>query len=638
MNSPWVGLFGLAAIFGLGISRWIVYDQRDQLVFLEGNIQDASAYLAEIKTYPTSKEKYYVYDIEAMQVIGDSSYQHVQGSIRLYLRRTDTLKYRPQAGDLIAVRGKPFRIPSPKNPHEFDYAAYMADQNIFFQQFVAPDQIQLIRPKERISLLHEVYRIRQYFESMIKLHIEDKNDQAIALALLIGNKDYLNNDIKQSYAAAGAMHVLAVSGLHVGIIYLLIQWFFKPIKSRIATAYVAPIISILCLWLYALITGFSPSILRAVTMFSVMIFGQSLDRKPNIYNSITFSAFALLITDPNFLFSVGFQLSYLAVLGIVYLYKKFYHLYYFDYWLSDKIWSLMCVSVAAQIATFPISIYYFHQFPTYFLFSNLVVIPAAFLIMALGVSLFVLGQWAVFDFVGIALEFTIRVLNGFVNWIYDMPWSLVDWLYLSELQTILIYASILWIILFFHANKFQYLIVLSITTILISLDGAWKIFAQAKQDRTIIYHLRGSHLMDRITGLSARLTTLSPIKNLVLAKYQVEPNRLSNGLARINDYHLIEKDSYAIGNFGFLRIYSQSRVFHLFGPIQASEILIRLKTEYLIISNNAPISIEQLEDFFEFDHLILDSSNDFQMIRKLSNSAKEKAIDIQIVSEKYVTI
>ena len=637
LKSKASGTITLLLFFLIGLSRWQLHDQKSSLPAIEQAINTTKAYSAEILSPPSEKEKYLIYNIKTIQLIGDSVKQNLAFEIKLYLKRNKSL-IKPKVGDILAIKGKPFRIPEPKNPHEFDYASYMGGQNIFYQHFIQPEGFQILRSNTGSIVIRAIYDIREKFETIIKNQISDSESRSIALALLIGQKDELSQDIKNSYAAAGAMHVLAVSGLHVGIIYLIIMGFFRPITKRPEENVFASFICIVCLWLYALITGFSPSILRAVTMFSVMIFGRCLGRRSNVYNSIALSAFILLFYNPNFLFTVGFQLSYLAVLGIVSIYQPLYNKLHFDSKALDWIWSITCISISAQIATFPISIYYFHQFPTYFLISNLIVIPAAFIVMLLGIGTILLNSIGYADLLGCGLEYLILSLNWVVEWIYRMPKSTIAWLYLTPGQTWLIYLAIILLMIFHARHNFKYLIRAFAVLFAAVFIGLWNLLEHSAQDRYIIYNVRGIHALDVISGNQAKLTTMKSIKDLELIKYQIDPNRISTYLPEINDYEVMDKRRFNIGEFGFLRVINNKKVFYLYAPIKPQNILLRIETDYLIISHNASNSINELQDFFIFQELIVDSSNDYRTVNALKKHATKQNVKISIVSEGAVEL
>src|SRR5690606_7061175 len=289
-----------------------------------------------------------------------------------------------EPGEVMWVQGNPSAIPPPYNPHEFDYRRFLANQQIFHSHFVGA-KLTKVGMVNHQPINNLVLLLRAFVLEKIDGHITTPHSNQIAKALLLGQNKNLEKEVSEAYITAGTMHVLAVSGLHVGIIYGFFFLFIKPyqLPGRKRALYLSLIIIII--WIYALITGMSPSVLRAATMFSLMALAQMKSRSPSIYNSLALSALILLVFDPFILYSVGFQLSYMAVLGIVLLQPKIVGWWEPDNRIFRYLWEITTVGIAAQLATFPISVHYFHVFPTYFIISNLVAIPGAFLVMACGI-------------------------------------------------------------------------------------------------------------------------------------------------------------------------------------------------------------------------------------------------------------
>ncbi|NQY68024.1 MAG: ComEC/Rec2 family competence protein, partial [Flavobacteriales bacterium] len=260
--------------------------------------------------------------------------------------------------------------------------------------------------------------------------------------------------------------------LHVGIIYLILTKLLQFMLGRTNRYYVYGIILLVTLWFYAAITGFSASICRATTMFSLVIIGDNLNRQVNIYNSILASAFILLLTDPFWIFDVGFQLSYIAVLGIVTFQPSI------EKWLSFKntvlkyMWSISAVSIAAQISTFPLSVFYFHQFPIYFLLSNLIVIPIVGVVLIL--CLFFLSTYYI-PLIGITISNVLLVLvkglNQYVAWVNVIPGATIENISITINQCILMYAMLICFYIYFVTRRSDCLII-GLVTLLFALGSA----------------------------------------------------------------------------------------------------------------------------------------------------------------------
>jgi competence protein ComEC len=341
----------------------------------------------------------------------------LQGEIVVY-HQADSL-LRP--GQVVLLSGSPIPIAPAANPGQFDYRAFMLMQGVSNTHF-AGKNIGILGEVQSQPILDFFSSVRRAMLGQIENHISEPSSAQIAKALLLGYKKQMDPEISQAYSATGAMHILAVSGLHVGIIYGFFFLFVKPyrLKSRARVAYLSLII--LMIWSYACITGLSPSVLRAATMFTFVAFAQMQSRSPSIFNPIALSAMILLLFDPFLLFAVGFQLSYLALLGILLIQPLLVRIWLPPYRWLEYCWQISTVGIAAQIATFPVSAYYFHQFPSYFILSNLVAIPAAFLIMAVGIPFLLLSSVPIVSSVLAWLtDWLIRVMNFLIFWMESLP-------------------------------------------------------------------------------------------------------------------------------------------------------------------------------------------------------------------------
>ena len=293
--------------------------------------------------------------------------------------------------------------------------------------------------------------LRSYFiafahkqAAKIKRHF--KEDQAgVLAALVLGQKNELNPKIKADYAAVGAMHVLAVSGMHVGIVAYFVHFLLGfLLKEKIEQRILKAMLSILCIWLFALLSGASPSVLRAATMFSIFLLGRQLYRQANIWNVIAASAFIILFFNPLSLFSLGFQFSYLALASIVYFQPILYRQIVWKNRGLDYAWQLTALGIAAQLGTAPLSIYYFHQFPTYFSLSGLVVVPLATIVLVLGI-LFLLTYPIPFlsAIINSILALLLEAMNKSMEYIAALPASVLSELQISDWTLLLLYLLII---------------------------------------------------------------------------------------------------------------------------------------------------------------------------------------------------
>lgn len=426
----------LALLFiGFGVaSCWNVnkYDPSfSQLNWYTGVVTDHSP----IKN---NRQKYIV-DIDGGT--SEQGYMPINERIVLVLKDADHVA--PVApGTRIAFSEKPIEIAPPANPGEFDYQRFMDLKGIRYQLYCR-------RPVSISPLNEHTFRtrlliFRTRLLERLKAQIQSDNEFGVIAALTLGEKDFLTEEIKTGYATTGAMHVLAVSGLHVGIIYLILNFLLKPLSRNPRFRILKTLLALTLLWTYAFITGLPASVFRATTMFSFIVVGEGLKRKPNTYNSVITSAMVLLLFNPNILFEVGFQLSYLAVLSIIYFQPRLAELYKPKNKAINWAWQLFTVSIAAQLGTSPIGIYYFNQFPTYFWISNFLVIPMAGFILYTTFAYFLLSFFAPLStWIAFVLKKMVWALNAGIYYIENLPGSLVEGLYLGSIDVLLYYVLIL---------------------------------------------------------------------------------------------------------------------------------------------------------------------------------------------------
>ncbi|HEX6227563.1 MAG TPA: ComEC/Rec2 family competence protein, partial [Chryseolinea sp.] len=377
------GIIGLFAVFVSGYLQVLKKKEilrEDHIVHVQSDIEFSKVVLS---ANPVEKASTWKVAAEVQSVRTAEGWRGATGTVLLYLSKEDFPAYR--YGDVLLIKGRPKRVPGPANPEEFDYQRFLSFKNIYHQQFLKKGDAINVAFEPKRWLEHYALASRQWADETLKNNISGEREKALASGLVLGVTDGLDNELLNAYKATGAMHVLSVSGLHVGILYGLVLFLLAPLKKMKSGPWVIACLSIVILWAYAFITGLSPSVLRAVTMFSFVALSIPAGRRTNIYNTLCASAFCILWYDPFLIMSVGFQLSYLAVLGIVYLQPMLYNLWEPTHRLWDELWKGTCVSIAAQVATTSLGLFYFYQFPNYFLLSNLFVIPGSFVVLILGI-------------------------------------------------------------------------------------------------------------------------------------------------------------------------------------------------------------------------------------------------------------
>lgn len=448
----------------------------------------ADLYEARLSDYPEVGKNSVRLDLTLLKTIDSSP--KICKPVRMYgyvalNAEADTLL----PGDIIVFRGHLMQPKEALNPGQFDYANYLRNQGIAASTFVY--DIHALRPQEKPFNLRLFFKeIQNYGVEVFSSYDIPRRELGVASALILGKRSLIDPNLQQDYIGAGVVHVLSVSGLHVGIIYLVIllilNRIFKDSKRRVLKFFIIALLLVF----YAGITGFSSPVLRATIMFIFVAAGRVRQHRSPVYNALAASAIFLILFDPSVIREVGFQLSYCAVLGIVTFYKPIYERLIFKSVVADKIWSLIVISIAAQLATFPLSIYYFGQFPNYFLLTNLIVIPLASVALYSGLVLIGIS-WipVVSNLVASILSWSLWSLNTFVEWISDLPLAVSDNLHFSLIVMLLLYGGIVLSanIAYYPSRRNLYLVLATF----ISLICIWNLRTIQLVDKNQIVILKG---------------------------------------------------------------------------------------------------------------------------------------------------
>lgn len=339
--------------------------------------------------------------------------------------------------DVIQVATTLFPIENKNNPGDFDLQLFWKSKGIKEMCFFQEDDFQFLDKVPNNSFYDIIADLNILFISILATYL-DGEELAIGTALILGDKSLLDSEIRNAFTSTGAMHALAVSGLHVGIMLPIFLGFFKLFGKYIKRKQ-AVIIVVGILWIYALMTGFSPSVIRAVFMFSVLALAQIIGRNYNPINTLFFTAFVLLILQPLYLFDIGFQLSYIAMLGIFTFNKQVSN------WVQTKnkiikfFWEGTAVGLSAQFMTVPLSLYYFHQFPNYFALANLGIMLFSGVILGGGIALFAFSFVPIINsIIGFGLFLSLYLMYQFLVWIEQLPGAVAYGFSFSFLTTIIL--------------------------------------------------------------------------------------------------------------------------------------------------------------------------------------------------------
>jgi len=615
------GLLVSSFLFLFGYHFAQQYDQSQRDNYFNNFTENKSAIIGTVLNKVKTAKSYRV-DLRIEAVEGSD--EKVVGKLLTYIAQSERSEYLAY-GDQIRFSNYIQPIEGPKNPDAFDLKSYYFTQNFHHQTYLKDAQWQLIAREQGNPIIAFATRARDRLIDILSDHLPTKNELAVASALILGKKDLLEADTKVAYANTGAMHVLAVSGLHVGLIYIGLSFLLGliPIRSAI-WVWVKTWLMVAGVWFFAILTGASPSVLRAATMFSFIILGRAMRHHPNIYNTLAASAFLLLCVNPFMIFSVGFQLSYLAVTGIIYFQNKIYGLIYIPNRVGDYIWKLTAVAIAAQLVTLPISLYYFHQFPSYFWLSGLVVIPAAMLIMGLAILLFVvtvvLPKIAFFP--GLLLYGTIYLTNGLIFLISGLPASIIDGIWLTPWTLLVLYIALGTAMLAINTKQFQWVKATAALLLVFSISVAFRGVTQHGHSHIVLYHSGNKKTMidwiDRSQAWSIRGEDMAEKDEDFIAKN----HRLSTGIQSVTsinpDTNL--KDycwQYDQGLLEFKNIKIQ-----IIDGQELPRYAEKLVVDYILLEQNTPVALDSLGKYFDFKTLLLSANNSYKQIEKWTTKAK----------------
>ena len=354
-------------------------------------------------------------------------------------------------GSYIATTIQPTLVPDTHNPGGFNYKAWLFRNEITHQLYLAKGSWTLLPSKKSNQYLQ---LLQQKIRTRLQQNITGTQEKAVAAALLIGYKRDIDSDLMKAYSNTGVIHVIAISGLHLGLIYGLLIGIFNWMPGLTIKKWIAPLVMLLVLWGFALLTGAGPSIVRAAVMFSFIIIATMIKQNSSILNALAASAFFLLLLHPFYLWDIGFQLSYAAVLSIVLYQKKIYDTLYFKYKWIQACWQLNAITISAQILTLPLVVYHFHQFPNYFLLSNFIVVPLSSIILY---GCLLILPFASIAYVGKGLSVTTSWLISSMNWIIQkmnaLPYATTSNLQINAFQVGLIFIVIICLSLFIQTKK-----------------------------------------------------------------------------------------------------------------------------------------------------------------------------------------
>ncbi|MGN8069235.1 ComEC/Rec2 family competence protein [Mucilaginibacter sp. SG564] len=628
-KARWIG--GLLMAMILFSAGWISVISYNELNNRRHFSKIQSQFLAvSINNEPQFKNGLVRFSATVRQSINQRQTAEANGTLLLTLKDSDAISL--QYGDELLIPASYTPVDPPFNPAEFNYKKYLAHQNIYYQEFLFPGQYKLLKHDTGNPFIAYALKLRQQMVVLFKQKMHDPDAIAVASTLILGYKTDLSNDVLQAYSKTGTIHVLSVSGAHVAIIYLLMQWMLGFLNRYKYGRHLKMMVMILLISYYAMLTGFSPAVCRAAVMIGMVIIGNTFVRHINMLNILAISALLLLLYNPFFITDVGFQLSYLSVAGLIVLQPMVYQWFQFKNKWIDKLWALCSVSVAAQVITFPLSAYYFHQFPVYFLFSNLLIIIPTMVIMYSGIA-YLLLAWEPWLSTALAwvLEQSILLMNKALGIIEHAPFASINKIWFSTAEYLLCYAFIIGLFYFLYDKK-PWLLKFSMGCLfLLCVSISVKRYRADNSSSVAFLNLRkNTGIVFKNGNKAVVLTNLTDTdKNY---KYTIQPYLDSCKISKADVYNLDQgiSKNYLKKQGGLIQ-FNHQKIMLFDKQTLHWQLPQKLKTDYLYITGNPYADLTQINKNYDYQTLVIDGSNSGKLIDQLEQQAREKHINYSIL-------
>ena len=665
--NDWLGYLGVVLLLGLLLlefrsklfshyrNRWVFGCLMNAILFIFGfqltlfntgifnkshfsNYSNESGYkVVRIYKQPIIKDRI-VKLFGVVEQVKSKEWMQTSGNLMITLPK-DSEALQVNYGDYLMIRSATNEIGPPMNPFEFDYRKYLSYQSVYQQVYLKHGHWVSLKRNEGNQIVKLACQAQKKLLETFAEYVSGKRELAVISALVLGDTDGIDNDLLNAYASTGAIHVLSVSGMHVGLIFIGLNFMLFFMECRVWTKILKAIIIISFLLFYAILTGLSPAVMRSAFMLSMIIIGKPFNRSHNILNTLVFSGFVLLLYDPFLIMNIGFLLSFFALSGIVVLHSYFKELYTFKIGLLDKLWSATCASFAAQIAVFPIAILFFHQFPIYFWLSNLFVWILTPFIMLTGIFLLVIQKFVFLSFwVGKVVALLVHLLNLSVLTINDLPFSLWKGISINAVEAVLIYLSIGFIFHYIIKRRPNYLIYGLVLLVLVLSNQFAMNFATMHQKKMVIYNINKHTGIDFIDGHSVTFVAdENLIGNKSLINFHIIPNRgeMKINSAEIFPFELMNNSMVKDSNHLFIKDnfiqFFNKRLVIINDKNQLANHPFPMIVDYLMLINNPKVSIKELRKSFNFKTLIIGTVNSPYKNKKWIEECYQSGIKVQSI-------
>lgn len=616
-------LFGSGIFLLLFSLAYFLSGERERKDVFE-HLNHKGIYTVELTAAPIEKAKSYLCKVDVLQLIDSTSTISSRGKAILYFQK-DSAASKLLFGDRLLIETKFAPPEKVQNPDGFDFAAYLKRQGVGATSYISAGSWQLTGNNPAFSIQREADKCRNYLLDIYRKFKIEGDEFAVLAALTLGFTDALQPDLRASYSATGAMHILSVSGMHVGVVYVVMAFLLSFMNKNLRSIILKTIFITLFLWAYAFITGLSPAVVRAALMFSFVALASCFERKSQIYNTIFMSAFFMLVFNPSLLFDVGFQLSYSAVLSIIFFQPIVGKLYVAKNKISGFAWDLFSVSIAAQLGTLPFTLYYFQQFPNYFLLTNVVAIPLSSVVIYLAMGLLFISFVPYLSVaVAFLLKWSLWLLNFLIIWIQHLPYSIAH-ISLDLKQMIVVFIAIIGISTYLFSKKFEHLFVGLVSLLFVCLLNLQTNYQTLSDKRMIVYSGQKNTHVNFLNRNANYVFTTDSVETVKIAKSFWQNQKMSNPI------YLTKNEWFSEGFANF----QGSKIYILNAEVLKQQTIGKpLELDYLIIGKGLKPKIEQVLQNFYPRKIIVDKSISKWYTESIKEACKKHKIGFYSVAEK----
>ena len=618
IKSIWFGILAFLTMVSVGVLTTNFHNQKHHSSHyskvISSEVSTLQTITFRIREVLKPGNYYDKYVIDLLEV----DTKKVSGKTLLNIEK-DSLKTALKVDQIFVSRTDFKNLIHPLNPNQFDYKNYLKKKYIYHQLFIENEALLASNSKSK-TLFGIADAIRQHINTKLKSYDFKPDELAIINALLLGQRQDISKAVYSSYTNAGAIHILAVSGLHVGIILLILSFVLKPLERLKHGKLIKTVLLVCLLWSFALIAGLSASVTRAVTMFSIVAIALNLKRPTNIYNTLAISMFVILLFKPLFLFDVGFQLSYLAVFAIVAIDPFLFRLWKPKNKILRFYWHTLTITISAQFGIIPVSLFYFHQFPGLFFISNLIIIPFLGVILGFGILVILLAVLnSLPQSMADAFGWIITLMNNFVGWVSKQDTFLFQDIPFSLLYVFVFYILIIAFVKLIFKRNYSNLRLFLLATLIAQSALIYNAFNKPSNE-FIVFHksrfsLLGKTLNNKII-VASDFDSITKSKNKIIRDYVV-----GNSISQIEERHI---DALYNLNSTYLLVIDSLGVYNIKS----------IKPEFVLLRQSPKINLNRLIDSLQPKYIIADGSNYKSYLERWDYICKKRKLPFHQTSKK----